>query len=144
MIKQLAFGGIGNLSSGITLPHNMNLFAWYLAPFGNTIYSLGVFSPSVDITVAGYHRLILIAFCSHTGCWSRSGGSSLAWASCPAYSCLLERLLNCCRGALVTAGRVVLKLLFPTTRNDFFCPNTLKQQTQGQRSHSYNKLNIET
>ena len=94
----VAFGGIGNFSSGITLHHNINLFCWFLAPSGMDItYNLGVFSPGVDITVAGCHRLTLDAFCSHTSCWGGSGGSSLARASCPAYFCLLKGLLHCYR-----------------------------------------------
>ena len=99
MITLVAFHSTVNFSSGITLLHNINLCCWYLAPFGVDItHNLGVFSPGVDISVAGCHRLTLGAFCSHTGCWSSSGGSSLAWASCPAYSCPLERLLHYCRG----------------------------------------------
>ena len=99
MITLVSFSGIGNFSSGITLLHNINLFHWYLSLFRvGTTYDLGVLSPDVDINVAGGHRVMLDALCSHTGCWSRSGGSSLAWASCQAYSCFLGRLLHCCRG----------------------------------------------
>ena len=64
----------------------------------DTTYDLGVSSPGGGITVACQHRLALGAFCSHTGYWVWSGGSSLAWASCTAYSCPMERLLHCCRG----------------------------------------------
>ena len=99
ILKLVAFGDTGNISSGITLCHNINPFCYYLAPSGMDItYDLDMFSPGVDITVAGCYRLTLGAFCSHIGCWGRSGGSSLAWSSCPAYSCLLKRLLHCCRG----------------------------------------------
>ena len=60
MITQIAFGGIGSFSSGITLLHNINLFHCYVAPFGvDTTYDLGVFSPGVDITFASCHRLML-------------------------------------------------------------------------------------
>ena len=99
MITLVAFADICNFPFGITLLHSINLLQWYLSPFGvDTAYDLGVFSPGVDITVASFHRLMLGAFCSHTGCWSRSSGSSFAWASCPAYFCLLRRLLKCCLG----------------------------------------------
>ena len=56
MITLLAFGGTGNFSSGITLLHNINMFL-FLVPSGvDTTNDLGVFSPGVDITVAGCHR----------------------------------------------------------------------------------------
>ena len=58
-------------------PHlPMLLVFWY--PLGRYSYDLGVLSPGVGISVAGCHRLTFGAFCTHTGCWSRSGGSSLA------------------------------------------------------------------
>ena len=81
----VAFGVTGNFSSSRNLHCNINLFHRGLAPCGvDTTYNLVVFSPGVDITVAGCHMLIFGAFCSHTGCWGRSSGSSLAWALCPA------------------------------------------------------------
>ena len=50
----VAFSGTGNFSSGMTLHCNINLYHWYLAPSGvDTIYNLEVFSPGVNITVAG-------------------------------------------------------------------------------------------
>ena len=83
-IFTIAFGGSGNISSGISICHNINHFHWYLTPYEvDTTYDLGVSSPGVDITVASCHSLTFRAFCSHTGCWGRSGGSSLAWALCP-------------------------------------------------------------
>ena len=43
--------------------HNISLFHWYLAPSGvDNTYDLGDFSPGMDITVAGCHRLTLGAF----------------------------------------------------------------------------------
>ena len=96
----LPFGGTGNFSSSMTLLHHFNLCCWYLVPSGvDTTYYLGGLSPGVDISVAGCHRLTFGASCSHTGCWVGSGGSSLAWASCPAYFWPLEGLLHCCRGS---------------------------------------------
>ena len=87
-----------------------HLFIWYdsspshqpvllvLVPSGvDTTYDLGGLSPGVDIPVAGCHRLTFGAFSSHTDCWSRSGGSSLAWPLCQAYSFPLEKLLDSCR-----------------------------------------------
>ena len=66
----VAFCGIGIFSSSMTLLHNINLFYQYLASSGvDTTYDLGVLSTGVDISVAGCHRLIFGAFCSHTGCW---------------------------------------------------------------------------
>ena len=92
LLTLVSFGGTGNFSSGITLCHNISLFCQHLASSGvDTTYGLRVFSPGVDVTVASCHRLTLGSFCSHTGCWGRSGGSSLAWASCPVYSCLLRK-----------------------------------------------------
>ena len=86
----VAFVVTGNFLSSTTLLLDIKLFHQYLAPSGvDTTYDLGVLSPGVGITVAGWHRLTLAAFCSHTGYWGGSGGSSLAWASCPAYSCPL-------------------------------------------------------
>ena len=89
----VAFGGTFNFSSSMTLHHNINLFCQYFAPSGgDTTYGLVVSLPGMDTTVAGCHWLMLGAFCSHSGCWDRSSGSSLAWALCLAYSCLLRRL----------------------------------------------------
>ena len=66
----VAFGDMGNFSSGMTLCCNSNLFCWYLAPSGVDItYDLGLFSSGVDTTVTGCHRLTLGACCSHTSCW---------------------------------------------------------------------------
>ena len=87
--------------------------------WGRSTYDLGGLSPGVDISVAGCHRLTFGAFYSHTGCWVGSGGSFLAWASCPAYFCPLEGLVYCCRGpgdCLVG----FLNLLLPTTRDYLF------------------------
>ena len=67
--------------------------------WGRSTYDLGGFPPGVDISVAGCHRLMFDAFCSHTVCWVGSGGSTLAWESCPAYFHPLEGLLPCCRGS---------------------------------------------
>ena len=100
ILTPVAFDGTGSFSSGITLHCNINLFWQYLTPSGLDItYDLGVFSSGVNITVAGCHRLTLGTFCSHNSNLGRNSGSSLAWASCPAYSCLLERLFHCCRSS---------------------------------------------
>ena len=91
---------LGIFSSSMTLLHVINLLHHYLALSAvDTTYDLGVLSPGLGITVACQHSLILAAFCGHTGCWVGSSGSSLAWASCPTYSCPLEGLLHCCKGS---------------------------------------------
>ena len=91
---------LGIFSSSVTLLHDINLLHHYLAPSGiDTAYDLQVLSPGVAMSMAACHRLIFGAFCTHTDSWSRSGGSSLAWTSCPAYFYPLEGLLPCCRGS---------------------------------------------
>ena len=71
-----------------SLPQHQPILSVFGTIWVDTIYDLEVFSPGVDITVAGCQWLVLGAFRSHTGCLDRSFGNSLAWASCPAYSCL--------------------------------------------------------
>ena len=65
-----AFGETGNLisiSNQVSHCDNINLLLLYLVPSGvDTAYDLGVFSPIVDITVAGYQGLTLGIFYNHT------------------------------------------------------------------------------
>ena len=61
ILTLVAFGGIGYLASHIRYPHchNINLQLLYLASSGLYITcDLGVFSPCVDITVAGCHWVL--------------------------------------------------------------------------------------
>ena len=69
-----------------TPPHQPVLLV-FCTIWGRSTYDLGGLPPGVDVSVAGCHRLIFDAFCSHTVCWVGSGGSSL------------EGLLPCCRGS---------------------------------------------
>ena len=80
-------------------PSHQPVLLVFCTIWGRSTYDLGGLPPGVDIFVAGCHGLTFDAFCSHTVCWVGSGGSSLAWASCPAYFYPLERLLPCCRGS---------------------------------------------
>ena len=136
----VVFGGTGNFSSGMTLLlHNINLFHQFFAPCRvDTIYGLGVVSSGIGITIAGWHRLTWGAFCSHTGYWGRSGGTPLAWASQPAYSCPLESLLHFYMGLWSLLGGLFQSAVSHHQRWSLPHHHTLKQQTQGQRSHSYN------
>ena len=90
---------LGILSSSITFLHHINLCCWYFVPPGVDPHMIWEGSKLVWISGAGCHRLTFGAFCTHTGCWSRNGGRSLEWASCPAYFYPLEGLLPCCRGS---------------------------------------------
>ena len=88
------FSGTGNFSSGVTLHYNISLFCKHLAPSGVHItYDLGVFSPGMIITVAGCHRLILGAFCSHSGCWGSNSGSFLGMSIMTSIFLPLEKTL---------------------------------------------------
>ena len=96
----VAFGGTWHLfiQYDSSPPHQPVLLV-YCTIWGISTYDLGGLPPGMDISVAHCHRLTSGAFCSHTGYWVGSGGSSLAWASCSAYFCPLEALLPCCRGS---------------------------------------------
>ena len=96
----VAFGGIRHpfIQHDFSPPHQPALLI-FCTIWGRSTYDLGKLPPGVDISVAGCHRLTYDAFCSHTVCWFESGGSSLAWASCPTYFYPLEGLLPCGRGS---------------------------------------------
>ena len=85
----IAFGSTSNFPSGITLCHKIKIFHQYMA----LSWVDTTIGPGSTLTCGGYHCgwwhwLVLGAFCNHSGCWGLSCGNSLAWASCPTYSCL--------------------------------------------------------
>ena len=104
-----AFGGIGNLTSLIRYPHchNINLLLLYLAPTGmDTTYDLEVFSPNVDITVAGHHGLTLGILCYHANCFWMSWlhivplNSAMNYFCCQRWPLLCHILQICCAAIL--------------------------------------------
>ena len=53
-----------------SLPEHQTSFLLYLAPSSeDTACDLGVFPPSVDISVVGCHGLTSVIFCNHTSYW---------------------------------------------------------------------------
>ena len=100
ILPLVAFGGTWHpfIQYDFTQPHQPVLLV-FCTIFGRSTYDLGGLPTGVDISVAGCHRLKFDAFCSHTVCWVGSGGSSLAWPSCPSYFYPLEGLHLCCRGS---------------------------------------------
>ena len=96
----VAFGGTWHpsIQYQFSPPHQPVLLV-FCTIWGRCTYDLGGLPTGVDISMAGCHRLMFGAFCTHTGCWSRNGGRSMAWASCPAYFYPLKGLVPCCRGS---------------------------------------------
>ena len=93
--------GTCNFSSGMTplLQHQP------VSPVFGTIWGRYHIWPGSALTWCGNHcGQFTIGWCwelpvATLGAWVGVGVSSLAWTSCPMYSCLLERQLHCCRGS---------------------------------------------
>ena len=141
----VAFWWHWQFSSGMTLLHHINLCCWYLVPSGVDPHMTWERSHLVWISLwlvaIGWHLVLYVAILAAglgvvVTPWHGNHALhiSATWKDCSPVV-----------GALMTAWWVVLDLLLPTTRDYLYYTTILwNNKTQGQRSHFYSRMFVET